>query len=90
MTAPADRRHLRLVGLEEPEPDPTDPAVWRPGLAAARAALAAGRSETPPEPDVGLAGRPAGSPPATCRPRLPDVAHAWTVLRGGRDDGGQR
>ncbi len=83
-------RHLRLVDPDEALADPTDPAIWRPGLSACRAALAGGRGEGPPDPDAGLADSTAGSPPATFRPRLPEVAHAWTVLRGGRDEAGGR
>lgn len=79
MTAHAGR-HLRLVA--EPEPDPGNPAVWRPGLDAARAALAV-RSE-PAAPDD-----EAAVPAASFRPLPPDVAGAWSLLRGGRDDGGQ-
>ncbi len=88
--SPPDRRHLHLVGLDEPEADPSDPAVWRPGLSACRAALDAGRSEAPCDPVTGVAGSTAGSPPAAFRPLPPDVAGAWTVLRGGRDEAGGR
>ncbi len=82
----AERAHLRLVPPVEVAPDPSDPTVWRPGLRAARAALAAGHKR-PEAPGTGPDGSSAGSDPPSFRPRLPAVEHAWHVLHGGHEEG---
>ena len=79
----ATERHLRLVDADEAAPDPTEPAVWRRGLASARAALDAGH-QRPEAPHAG----PEAPTPATLRPRLPAIAEAWRVVEDG--SGGQR